>query len=232
MDLFYLPKIESNSSSIIFPKEEAKHISRVLRKKTGDQLRATNGAGLELTLELSKVENHACHAQVISKTKHTPLPYSLHLAVAPTKNINRFEWVIEKATEIGVHTITPILCDHSERKIVKIERLSKIMIAALKQSQQFFLPTLNPMETFQSFLSKHTNGLIAHCHPSDKTSLLSIAKKQGDHLILIGPEGDFSLEEIQAAEANGYLSIQLGNQRLRTETAAIVACHTIALNAQ
>lgn len=232
MDLFYLPIIESNAGSILFPKEEAKHISRVLRKKNGDQLRVTNGLGLELMLELTQVKNHSCQARVIDKTHHRPLPYTLHLAVAPTKNINRFEWLIEKATEIGVHTITPILCDHSERKTIKIERLSKIMIAALKQSQQFFLPTLNPMETFQSFLSKHTNGLIAHCHPSDKTSLLSIAKKQGDHLILIGPEGDFSPKEINAAEARGYTSIELGNQRLRTETAAIVACHTVALKAQ
>ena len=232
MDLFYLPIIESNAGSILFPKEEAKHISRVLRKKNGDQLRVTNGLGLELMLELTQVENHSCQAQVIDKTHHHPLPYTLHLAVAPTKNINRFEWLIEKATEIGVHTITPILCDHSERKNIKIERLSKIMIAALKQSQQFFLPTLNPMETFQSFLDKHTNGLIAHCHPSDKTSLLSIAKKQEDHLILIGPEGDFSPKEINAAEARGYTSIELGNQRLRTETAAIVACHTVALKAQ
>lgn len=232
MDLFYLPKIETDTKKIIFPKEEAKHLARVMRKKVGDQLRATNGLGLEVKLELIHVENHTCHARVLTKTNHNPLPYTLHLAVAPTKNISRFEWFLEKATEIGVHSITPLLCHHSERKSVKIERLSKIMIAALKQSQQFFLPTLNPMETFDSFLRKHHTGFIAHCHPSEKPSLFSVAKKHGDQLILIGPEGDFSAEEVQLAAAREYTAVQLGSQRLRTETAAVVACHTIALKTQ
>lgn len=232
MDLFYFPTLEETSTQIQFSKEESKHISRVLRKKAGDQLQATNGMGLEATIELIEVSNYGVQGLVNETIEHPPLPYQLHLAIAPTKNNNRLEWFIEKATEIGIHRITPILCEHAERKIIKAERLEKIMIAALKQSQQFYLPQLSPLQNFNEFVANFPGGYIAHCKDDEKIHFKHAVQPKGDILLLIGPEGDFSTQEIETAIINGYTAVSLGNQRLRTETAALLGCLTVALKAQ
>ena len=232
MDLFYLPELDRNATDLLFPREESKHINKVLRKRQGEKVRATNGKGLEVIIQLSVLENNQVRGIIIETIAHQPLPYQLHIAISPTKNIGRFEWFLEKATEIGIHQITPIVCFHSERKVIKPERLEKIITAALKQSQQFYRPRLNPLTHFNSFIEQNPDGLIAHCREGDKASLFSAANPMGQHTILIGPEGDFSEPEITQALNNNFKAINLGKQRLRTETAAIVACHTIALKAQ
>ncbi len=154
----------------------------------------------------------------------------MHLAVAPTKMNDRYEWFLEKATEIGIQEITPIICDHSERKVVNQERFEKIILAAMKQSNELFLPKLNNAITFKEFIKQKSSGLqlIAHCEETDKKSLKSVLKPNENITILIGPEGDFSEKEIALAIANEYIPVSLGTTRLRTETAAIVACHSVA----
>ena len=232
MDLFFLPELNETNTEVIFPKEESKHIARVLRKNAGDLLQVTNGKGLEMTVELQQIGQSKVIGKSIQTTNHPPLPYQLHLAVAPTKNISRFEWFLEKATEIGIHQITPLLCAHSERKVIKEERLEKIIIAALKQSKQFHKPVLNPLTSLKDFVTAQPNGYIAHCHPGEKESFFGAIAPKGNITVLIGPEGDFSVEEVNIAKENNYKAISLGEQRLRTETAAIVSTHTVALKAQ
>jgi 16S rRNA (uracil1498-N3)-methyltransferase len=153
------------------------------------------------------------------------------MAVAPTKNNDRFEWFLEKATEIGVHEITPILCERSERKTIKYERYDKVIQSAMKQSFQAYLPKLNPLTTLSDFLKEDTEGMlfIAHCENSEKYELKRTLAPDKPTTILIGPEGDFTTEEIKKAKARGYLPVSMGKTRLRTETAAIVACTTVAL---
>lgn len=232
MDLFYFPALDPSVTTVTFSKEESKHISRVLRKQVGDQLRATNGKGFEATLELIQVSNHHVLGKVNECIEHPPLPYKLHLAIAPTKNINRLEWFLEKATEIGIHKITPLACEHSERRVIKTERLEKIIIAALKQSQQFYLPELATLQSFNAFVATNPKGFIAHCQEGFKESFFNAITPEGEVVLLIGPEGDFSMQEVEHAVAKGYIPVSLGNQRLRTETAAVVGCHTVALKAQ
>ena len=232
MDLFFLPELNETNTEVIFPKEESKHIARVLRKNAGDLLQVTNGKGLEMTVELQQIGQSKVIGKSIQTTNHPPLPYQLHLAVAPTKNISRFEWFLEKATEIGIHQITPLLCAHSERKVIKEERLEKIIIAALKQSKQFHKPVLNPLTSLKDFVTAQPKGYIAHCHPGEKESFFGAIAPKGNITVLIGPEGDFSVEEVNIAKENNYKAISLGEQRLRTETAAIVSTHTVALKAQ
>ena len=156
----------------------------------------------------------------------------IHIAIAPTKMNERFEWFLEKSTEIGINEITPILCEHSERKVLKLERMNKILVAAMKQSKQAYLPKLNAAVSFDSFVSNNTieERYIAHCVENDeKKQLKEVIKKGADTLVLIGPEGDFSQKEIDHALKHGFSAVSLGNNRLRTETAAIVSCHTINL---
>jgi 16S rRNA (uracil1498-N3)-methyltransferase len=155
----------------------------------------------------------------------------LHLAVAPTKNTDRFEWFLEKATEIGVDEITPILCEHSERKVIKDDRLEKVVISAMKQSLKAYLPKLNPLTPLKDLLNAEFEGkkFIAHCYDLDKRELKNELTESSSHLVLIGPEGDFSEEEIQLAITQQFIPVSLGESRLRTETAGVVACHTVNL---
>jgi len=153
----------------------------------------------------------------------------LHLAVAPTKMNERYEWFLEKATEIGIQEITPIICEHSERKVIKTDRFQKILESAMKQSLHYYLPKLNEPIAFKDFIKKEFDGqkFIAHCEETDKKSLKNELENGKDVTILIGPEGDFSVKEIQLAIENSFIPVSLGNTRLRTETAAIVACHSV-----
>ncbi|MCZ8198530.1 MAG: 16S rRNA (uracil(1498)-N(3))-methyltransferase [Flavobacterium sp.] len=230
MQLFYDATINENLNSFIFDKEESKHIIKVLRKKENDILFVTNGLGHLFKTEITLASDSKCTVRILSVEKAEKSSYQLHLAVAPTKMNDRYEWFLEKATEIGISEITPIICDHSERKVVKTDRFDKIILAAMKQSNQLFLPKLNEPIALKDFLKKEFNctKYIAHCEETSKKTLKKSIKPSTDILMLIGPEGDFSEKEIKLALENNYIPVSLGNTRLRTETAAIVACHSVA----
>ena len=230
MQLFYNPNISDNDISFKFDKDESKHIAKVLRKKEGDVLHITNGKGWLFTAEITIAEQKNCIVSITSKTLQPKRNFNLHLAVAPTKMNDRYEWFLEKATEIGIDSITPIICDHSERKVVKTERFEKIIQSAMKQSLQCYLPKLNAPIGFKDFINQEFNNqvFIAHCEETDKKSLKSQLKPAIDCTILIGPEGDFSVKEIEMALQHNFIPVTLGETRLRTETAAIAACHSFA----
>ena len=229
MQLFYNPTIDETTESFSFDKEESKHIIKVLRKKDTDILFVTNGLGLLFKTEITLASDSKCTVKIVSIEKTEPSKYYLHLAVAPTKMNDRYEWFLEKATEIGIHEITPIICDRSERKVINRERFEKILLTAMKQSNVLFLPKLNQAISFKEFIKNKKEGLqlIAHCEETDKKSLKSVLKTNENVTLLIGPEGDFSEKEIALALENNYSPVSLGNTRLRTETAAIVACHSV-----
>lgn len=230
MQLFYNQNITETTTDFSFDKEESKHIVKVLRKKTGDILHITNGNGWLFNAEIIVPDIKKCMVRIVSKTLQPKRCYDLHLAVAPTKMNDRFEWFLEKATEIGVETITPIICDHSERKIIKKDRFEKILQSAMKQSLRCYLPTLNDAITFKSLIKQDFTGdvFIAHCEETSRKSLKKELKPNTDITILIGPEGDFSVKEIKQALQNGFKPVTLGETRLRTETAAIIACHSVS----
>ncbi len=230
MDLFFSTEVRVGEFS--FSREESKHITRVLRKKIGNELFLTNGEGYMFSGKIFDDHPNKCLVDIFdSKRIPKKNSYHLHLAVAPTKNISRFEWFLEKATEIGIDEITPLACDHSEKMQINVGRLKKIMIAALKQSQQFWLPKLNRLQPMKDILNTDFSGqkFIAYVDKTNKTSLKSACVPNQDSLVLIGPEGDFSREEVESAISSDYRQISLGENRLRTETAALVACHTINL---
>jgi 16S rRNA (uracil1498-N3)-methyltransferase len=229
MQLFYNPNIDATTQSFSFDKEESKHIIKVLRKKDTDILFVTNGLGLLFKTEITLASDNKCTVKILSFEKAAASKFHLHLVVAPTKMNDRYEWFLEKATEIGIHEITPIICDRSERKVVNRERFEKIILTAMKQSNILFLPKLNEARTFKEFVKLKNDGfqLIAHCEETDKKSLKSVLKPGENVTLLIGPEGDFSEKEIALALENNFMPVSLGNTRLRTETAAIVACHSV-----
>ena len=226
MQLFYL---ESPENEIILSSEESKHATKVLRKKEGDVLNFTDGKGNFYKAEITVADNRKCRLQIVSsEQKPKQHNYHLHIAIAPTKNMDRFEWFLEKATEIGIDEITPIICSRSERKVVKTERGNRILISAMKQSLKYHLPKLNEVISLNDFIKQDYEGTkyIAHCEKSNKLELKN-EKLEEQTLILIGPEGDFSPTEIEMALKKNFKAVSLGTSRLRTETAGIVAVHTI-----
>ena len=231
MQLFYNRDIKQNDITFTFDKEESKHIVKVLRKKEMDTIHITNGLGYLFISEIILASEKKCQVKITDTKFCEPTNYQLHIAVAATKLNDRFEWFLEKATEIGIHEISPILCDHSERKVYKIDRAEKILQAAMKQSLQYYLPKINEPIPFSEFIAKEyqSDNYIAHCEELDRKSFQKTIKEKENILILIGPEGDFSKKEINKAIVNKFTPVTLGNTRLRTETAAIVACHTVAL---
>ncbi|MCF6128857.1 16S rRNA (uracil(1498)-N(3))-methyltransferase [Flavobacterium sp. AS60] len=229
MQLFYNPNITETQTSFVFDKEESKHIIKVLRKKESDILHVTNGLGFLFTTKITIASDNKCTVKIVSFEKQQASKFHLHLAVAPTKMNERYEWFLEKATEIGIQEITPIICEHSERKVIKIDRFQKILESAMKQSLHYYLPKLNEPISFKDFVKTQNSGqlFIAHCEETAKKSLKNELKPNEDVTILIGPEGDFSVKEIQQAIAANFIPVSLGTTRLRTETAAIVACHSV-----
>ena len=231
MQLFFNENISTNDTEILFPKEESKHIVKVLRKGEGDFVYITNGKGVLFKAEISLATTNKCLAQIIETTTQKKSKLHIHLAVAPTKMNDRYEWFLEKATEIGIQEITPIICDHSERKVIKIERFKKIIQSATKQSLRFHMPIINDAVTLSDFIKSHKNEtlFIAHCEETERKSLKKELSNTNSKsfTVLIGPEGDFSSKEIELALANNYSPVMLGETRLRTETAAIVATHSI-----
>lgn len=230
MQLFYNSDISEQNNTFTFPKDESRHIVKVLRKKVGDTLYITNGKGFLFTAKITIADQKNCVVSIENSEFKKPTDYKLHLAVAPTKMNDRYEWFLEKATEIGITSITPIFCDHSERKNVKLDRFEKILQSAMKQSLHLYLPTLNQPMSFKDYINQDFSGdlFIAHCEETDKKSLKNEIKPNTEITILIGPEGDFSVNEIETAIKNKFIPVTLGNTRLRTETAAIVACHSVA----
>lgn len=234
MQLFYNPTISYTHTLFVFDKEESKHIVKVLRKKESDILFVTNGLGFLFKTEIKLASDSKCTVNILSFEQQEKSKYHLHLAVAPTKMNERYEWFLEKVTEIGIQEITPIICEHSERKVVKIDRFQKIIESAMKQSLHYFMPKLNEPILYKDFIKKEFNGqkMIAHCNEIEKKSLKKELKLNENITLLIGPEGDFSEKEIQLALTNNFIAVSLGNRRLRTETAAIVACHSVVYNNQ
>jgi 16S rRNA (uracil1498-N3)-methyltransferase len=231
MQLFYQEDLNENSKEVFFDKEESRHIVKVLRQNEGDRISITNGKGLWFQAELKSTHPKNCYASILDVNTQRNLPYQLHMAVAPTKNNDRYEWFLEKATEIGVTSITPIICEHSERTIIKPERFEKILESAMKQSLSAYKPILHPALSFKAFLQQNNftgQKYIAHCEDQPKQHLGHILTKKEDSLILIGPEGDFSTHEIDMATNSGYLAVTLGERRLRTETAALTAVQIVS----
>lgn len=230
MQLFYNPDIKMGDTSFSFDKEESKHIVKVLRKKEGDILHITNGLGNSFLANITLASEKKCTITITNCTTQEPTKHYLHIAIAPTKLNERLEWFLEKATEIGIQEITPIICDHSERKVIKTERFQKIIESAMKQSLQYYIPKLNEPIAFKDFVTAPHSGalFIAHCEESEKKLLKnSLTNKENRFTILIGPEGDFSSPEIALAQQHKFAPVSLGNTRLRTETAGIVACHSV-----
>lgn len=225
MHIFYTPDIASAHYTL--NEEESKHCSKVLRLGVGDVVQLIDGRGGFYEAEISSVSKKHVDLKVISSQQdYGKRNHHLHIAVAPTKNIDRLEWFLEKATEIGIDEITPIICDRSERRVVKEERLDKVITSAVKQSLTAYHPRLNPTMALADFLNKGTsaNKLIAHCMDGDKTYARDLVQPRQSYVVLIGPEGDFTAAELELALQNGYKPVTLGQTRLRTETAALYAC--------
>lgn len=230
MHLFYTPDLRDETYRL--SEEESKHCIRVLRLNEGDTLFLVDGKGLFCEATIITAHPKACLLKIADKKyNYGKRNYHLEIAVSPTKNIDRYEWFLEKATEIGIDVIIPLISRHSERKEIKPERLEKVMVSAMKQSIKAFLPQLKPIQTFKETIKSSFDGLkfIAHCNAGDKVLLRDAVVKGAAILILIGPEGDFSAEEVEMAVKEGFIPVSLGDSRLRTETAALVACHTVNL---
>lgn len=227
---FYTPDIRISSE---LPEEEASHAVRVLRMTEGDEMVLMDGRGTFYRAQVSAASSKRCMFTVLEEMpQERQWTGHLHLAMAPTKNMDRTEWLAEKATEIGFDELSFLNCRWSERKVIKTDRIQKILVSAMKQSHKPELPVLNEMMDFKKFVQQPFAGqkFIAHCHKDNLPELRAKIQRDTDVLVLIGPEGDFSEEEVALAEANGFVSISLGKSRLRTETAALVAVHLMHLH--
>lgn len=229
MHVFYAPDIAVNPE---LPEEEAGHCLRVLRLTVGDEIMLTDGKGCFYRAAISAATGKRCQVKVNEVIPQEPFwKGHLLLAMAPTKNMDRIEWFVEKATEIGFDELSFLNCRFSERKVIKTERIEKIVVSAIKQSLKARKPVVNEMVDFGRFMQREFAGqkFIAHCYEGEKPLLKDVLQPGEDAVVLIGPEGDFSREEVEKAEAMGFRSISLGKSRLRTETAALVAVHTMNL---
>ncbi len=231
MQLFYNPGITGSSEGFSFDREESRHIVKVLRKSNGDNLFVTNGAGSIFTTEITSAAEHKCTVRITAEQVFAKPAFEIHLAVAPTKMMDRYEWFLEKATELGATRITPIICDRSERRALKADRLHKIVQSAMKQSLRAWLPILDEPVDFGEFCRAENIGtkIIAHCEDGQRKTFKQLIRPGENVTVLVGPEGDFTSREITLALENGYLPATLGENRLRTETAAIAACHAVTL---
>lgn len=235
MYLFYTPDIDR---SHCLNEEESGHCVRVLRYAAGDEILLTDGRGTTYTARITTAHPKHCEFDILKAEKQEKNhSFHLHIAVAPTKNAERIEWLVEKCTEIGADEFTLLLCRYSERKQMRTDRLEKIILSAAKQSLTRYLPVLHGMTDFDTFIRTCNDSpknvspqrFIAHCYEADKHLLRDAVERGRDVVMLIGPEGDFSEQEVAAALQAGFLPVSLGNSRLRTETAAVVACHTAIL---
>ncbi len=225
MRRFFLLQIP-DTETFHLPEEESKHIVRVLRSEAGDQFLLLNGSGLIVTAEIVDAHPKKCLVKVVSKEVKSRSVKGFHLAIAPTKNLDRMEWMVEKIVEIGASKLTFLNCERSERIQLKLDRLQRVAISAMKQAQHDFLLEIEELRNFSDFVTANPNGGIAHCLEAEKKS---VSELNHHSCILIGPEGDFSETEIELALKHGYEAVHLGQSRLRTETAGMVAC-VLAIN--
>lgn len=232
LPFFYHQHIEENATQIVLTEETSKHCVQVLRMQNGEKLKLTNGLGIIVIVQIVEAHKKNTIVNIIEKTQHTPQHYSITIAISLLKNSSRFEWFLEKATEIGVTQIIPLLCNRTEKQSFKFDRLNNILISAMLQSQQAFLPILHQpilyQHLFKNNAANYSTTLIAHCIDNDKLFLQNIALT-GNTIILIGPEGDFTTQEIEQALQQNFTAVSLGNTRLRSETAGIVAA-TLLVN--
>ncbi|MDL2227486.1 16S rRNA (uracil(1498)-N(3))-methyltransferase [Bacteroidales bacterium OttesenSCG-928-K03] len=232
MEIFYQPNIKQGYYSLT--EDESRHIIKVLRKNVGDIIKITDGKGKLFNAEIVEIVKKNVSVNALSfEVKPTGRDYYFHLAVAPTKMMDRFEWIVEKCVEIGIDEISPIICEHSERKVIKNERLTNIAVSAMKQSGNINLPKINEQQTFNELMKNKFEGnlCIAHCYDENKSFYFNEVK-EGYNLILIGPEGDFSKSEVETAINSAFKPVSLGNSILRVETAAVVACVTTSIKNQ
>lgn len=232
MQLFFTNDIEDNIA--ILPTEEARHCLQALRKKTGDPVAFVDGKGGFYEGTILEASKKRCSIRITSHKEQPPQPeVHLHLAIAPTKNIGRLEWFLEKATEFGISEITPILCDRSERRKLRLDRLEKIILSAMKQSLKAWLPKINDLTKFEDLINQEVTAdsqqFIAYCNDEQRIPLKEGYRPGKNVLILIGPEGDFTEKEVGMAFDQGFTGVSLGESRLRTETAGLAACHIINL---
>ena len=234
MHLFYLPP--PITGLLQFSEQESRHCVKVLRLQLGDVLYLTDGKGNLYKGEIRDNNIKGCQVEVVEQIKDYPqLPYKLHIGIAPTKNSERLEWFVEKAVEIGITEITALACEHSEHISVKTDRIQRLMVAAMKQSLRIDLPIFTPTASFADFIKEkqavYPQRYIAYCGdlPQPPPLLQTICQPRQDTLVLIGPEGDFSPQEVQQAMNCGFIPVSLGKFRLRTETAALLACSVVQL---
>lgn len=224
MHVFYNP-----ADNNILPKGESHHAIHVLRLNVGDSIIVLDGKGALVSAKLRSANPKGCEYDIVDKQLISPRAFRLHIVFGILKPSDRMEWFIEKATEIGIDEITPIICERSERKKVNPERFEKVAVAAMKQSMQPYMPMINNAITFKEFIASHIPGFIAHCSDGIRMPLKDFDKSLNSVTIMIGPEGDFSNNEVEQALSAGWQPVSLGDSRLRAETAAIVACHSIHL---
>jgi 16S rRNA (uracil1498-N3)-methyltransferase len=230
MHLFYTPDITPQNEAWFLTEEESKHCARVLRLDKGDQVNLIDGKGGLYTATISDAHPKRTILHINSViTEYGKRNHYLHIAVAPTKNLDRLEWFLEKATEIGIDEISLIITQRSERKEAKVDRLNKIITSAIKQSLKTYHPILNEAVGYNKFLSQPFAGqkFVAHCADGEKAEMKDQLQLNGNYLVMIGPEGDFTEKEVADALQNGFKAITLGESRLRTETAALEACFEI-----
>ncbi|GAK90763.1 ribosomal RNA small subunit methyltransferase E [Nonlabens ulvanivorans] len=223
MQLFYNSQLDTESTSLTLDREESKHVFKVLRKKIGDNVNLTDGKGNLYHGNINHITSNRCDLDIAFAEAYPPLPYQLHIAIAPTKMNDRMEWFLEKATEMGITRITPILCQHSERQKINLDRFDRIIVSAMKQSLQFHKPKLDELMNYEEFINLNLSShkFIAHCEDGNKNHLKQLISTNQSVTVLIGPEGDFTPQEIELALKNNFKPVSLGATRLRTETAGV-----------
>ena len=225
MNSFYLPEIK-DGINFLSP-EESKHAVKVLRLKSGDSIQILDGKGGNYTVEINEANHKKTFFSILDKEQQKASSHYIHIAIAPTKNIDRIEWFVEKAVEIGIHEISFIVCKNSERKVLKIDRIHRKAVSAMKQSMNTFLPKINELTSYEDFLQNiaATEKYIAFVDFENPIQLKNVITPKNNYCILIGPEGDFTIDELNQAIDLDFQKVSLGNSRLRTETAGIIACH-------
>ncbi|EAS18786.1 conserved hypothetical protein [Flavobacteria bacterium BBFL7] len=229
MQLFYNSQLDTHSTSFTLDREESKHVFKVLRKNIGDIINITDGRGNLYHGTINHITSNRCDLDIAFAEAYPTHDYYLHIAIAPTKMNDRMEWFLEKATEMGISRITPILSQHSERQKINLDRFNRIIVSAMKQSLQFHKPELDALTNFEDFINAKnvSDKFIAHCEDGDKNHLKNLIHKGNSTTVLIGPEGDFTPQEIEMALKNDFKPVSLGSTRLRTETAGVYTAATL-----
>lgn len=229
MNLFYQPLIPQGALHL--DQDESRHAVKVLRKRNGDVIKLTDGKGFFYEGIITDADPHECSFEIRSSLPIHKNNFKIHIAISPTKNADRIEWFVEKAVEIGIDEITFLQCDHTERQHIKVDRLRKTAVSAMKQSLKAWLPAIHPAIAFKDFVSAKTDQekYIAYVDEQNPHYLQRLVKPDLSYLVLIGPEGDFSADELAIADSHGFKKVSLGHARLRTETAGLAACHILNL---